>query len=510
MKRWTRIVMNGIILSTIAIAIKSLPNIDKNPNLFHMDVKEKSSEPRTQYQIQAELDHQQHTIRASETVSLKSKSSQDLDDLVFHLYPNSYNQVETMSNMLAKPDPKLIAKEIQKNPSLTKKDFLGDIEVKDVSIRGKKVTYTQEKQVLKIQLPDPIQPNEHVEVKIDFVVKIPYGFQRLHYRDDFYSITKWYPILAMYDSKTGKWDEKPYYPDGESDFSELSDYHMELKVPKEMTVAATGTEKEDINQNEKIIQVNAPNVREFVFFASPHYEKETRKVAGITVNSYYDKRNAQSREIAVNGLNMVEKALSFFNEKFGPYAYPEFDIMETRVLGVNMEYPTIIQMGDYSNKATKLSFVHELAHQWFYGMIGNDPYQNPALDEAFAVFADQYFNEYDTKGKNGFKHYLSDKNESIVRLPGVINRPLNQYGPNEYGKYIYGKGGIALIDLYYKVGEQKFDQIMKTYFEKNKFTNATFANFFDVVSQVAGKENADYIKKAFSLPDYHPTHLQKR
>ncbi|WP_143123789.1 M1 family aminopeptidase [Thermoactinomyces sp. DSM 45892] len=58
--------------------------------------------------------------------------------------------------------------------------------------------------------------------------------------------------------------------------------------------------------------------------------------------------------------------------------------------------------GGYSNKTTKLSFVHELAHQWFYGMIGNDPYENPALDEGFAVFADQYFHEYDTKGKNGF------------------------------------------------------------------------------------------------------------
>ncbi|MGE0992691.1 M1 family metallopeptidase [Bacillus sp. GMa5/2] len=498
LKKWTHMAISGSILSSISLF--SIP--------LYVDAQEKSNPmDRPKYQIEAKLDQQQQSIQASETVSFTNNYGQNLNDLVFHLYPDAYNQLETMSNMHVKPTPEMLS-EIQKQyPNVTEKDFLGDIEVTSVTIQGKKISYTQENQVLKIQLATPLQSSQRVDVKVDFTFKIPFGFQRMNYRDDFYSITKWYPILAIYDPKERTWDENPYHPDGESDYSEFSDYKMKLTVPKEMTVAATGTEKESIQQNEKIVEVNAPNVRELVFFASPHYTKETREISGVTVNSYYDKRNPLSKEIALQGLDSVEKALPFFDRKFGKYAYPEFDIMETRVSGTDMEYPTIVQLGEYSNKGANMSLVHELAHQWFYGMIGNNPYLDPALDESFTTFADIYFNEYDTKGKSGFKKSLSYSEEVIKELSGVINRPLDQYANGDYDRYVYGKGYIALIDLYYKVGEKKFDQIMKTYFEQNKFSNANFANFFEVVNQVAGKEVRDYMEEAFTKPGYHPIHL---
>ena len=90
---------------------------------------------------------------------------------------------------------------------------------------------------------------------------IPFGFQRMNYTDD---ITKWYPIIAMYNSKEKQWDGEPYHPAGNSDYSELSEYKMKFTIPKEMTVAATGTEKERIHQNEKVIQVSTSNVQGFI------------------------------------------------------------------------------------------------------------------------------------------------------------------------------------------------------------------------------------------------------
>ncbi|MHB0802041.1 M1 family metallopeptidase [Bacillus thuringiensis] len=505
-KKWTNMAIAGFMLASIFFVSTPL----------HADTQEKSNPlDRPSYQIEAKLDPQQHSIQASETVSFKNKYGQNLNDLVFHLYPDSYNKLETMSRMLPKPNPEYpewLSKIQEQYPNVTEKDFLGDIEVTNVTIRGEKVSYTQEEQVLKIPLAKSLHPNQRVDVQIDFIVKIPFGFQRMHYTDDFYSITKWYPILAMYDGKEKKWDEKPYHPNGESDYSEFSDYKMKLTVPKEMTVAATGTEKERIQQNEKIIYVNAFNVREFAFFASPHYAKETRKIAGVTVNSYYDKRNPKGKEIALDGLHTVNKAIPFFNQKFGVYAYPEFDIMETRIWGGAMEYPTIIQLGDYAKDAgeyANYALVHELAHQWFYGMMGNNSYSDPALDESFTVFADLYFQEYHTQGQSGFKKDLSRiTEEGLKELPGAINLPVDQYQPlYYYAPYVYGKGYLPLIDLYYKVGETKFDQIMKNYFEKNKFTNVTFTHFFEAVNQVVGKEMRDYMETAFTKPGYYPIHL---
>ncbi|MHB0802855.1 M1 family metallopeptidase [Bacillus thuringiensis] len=503
LKKWAMIALSGSMLTSISCVSTPL----------HADTQEKSNPmDRPNYQIEAKLDPQQKSVQASETVSFKNKYGQNLNDLIFHLYPDSYNKLETMSKMQPKPNPEYpewLLRIQQQYPNITEKDFLGDIEVTNVTIRGKKVSYTQEEQVLKIPLANSLQPNQRVDVKIDFIVKIPFGFQRMHYTDDFYSITKWYPILAMYDAKEKKWDEKPYHTVGNSDYSEFSDYTMKLTVPTEMTVAATGTEKERIYQNEKIIYVNAPNVREFAFFASPHYAKETRKIAGVTVNSYYDKRNPKGKEIALDGLHTINKAIPFFNQQFGTYMYPEFDIMETRMWGGAMEYPAVIQMADYSQNAGEYAndpLVHELAHQWFYGMIGNDSYSDPALDESFASFANLYFQEYHTQGRSGFKEKLSHLIREGFQNLGAINRPIDQYN-DDYVPYIYVVGYLPLIDLYYQVGEKKFDQIMKAYFERNKFTNATFTDFFEAVHQVAGKEMRDYMETAFTKPGYYPIHL---
>ncbi|PEF35962.1 hypothetical protein CON72_17755, partial [Bacillus wiedmannii] len=302
LKKWGNIAMSGAILSSIPFLGSPVQG----------EMKEKSpSFSRNQYQMEAELNQQQHRISAKETVSFQNKYDQALNTIVFHLYPNSYKTLKTMT---ADTTQEMITEEIKKNPTLKEEDFFGNIEIKNVTIQGKKVSYTQKDQVLKIQLDQPIQPTQQEQVQIEFEVKIPYGQERLNYKDDFYSITKWYPILAMYDSKTSEWDEKPYARIGESDYSDFSDYQMQLTVPKEMIVAATGTETESLQDNKKIVQVDAPNVREFTFFASPHYQKETRQIDGVTVNNYFDKRSPDARKLALDGVNEEEKALPFFNQ----------------------------------------------------------------------------------------------------------------------------------------------------------------------------------------------------
>ncbi|MDA1775051.1 M1 family metallopeptidase [Bacillus cereus] len=505
MKKWINIAIVGSIL--LSLSFFSAP--------LYADAKEVSNlMDKPQYQIEAELDPQQHRIQASESVSFKNKYMQNLNELVFHLYPDSYNTMETMSDIFPKPTPEVLAKMQEKYPDITAEDFLGDIEITSVTIQGEKVSYTEQEQVLKIQLAKLLQPDECVDVKIDFTVKIPFGSQRMHYRDEIYSITKWYPILAMYDPKTEKWDENPYHPYGESDYSEFSDYKMKLTVPKEMVVAATGTEKESIDQNKKIIQVDAPNVREFAFFVSPHYAKETTDIDGITLNSYYDKRK-DNKHFVLGGLNVARDKFEFFNQKFGQYVYPEFDIVETRIEGGNMEYrieggdteyPTIVQLQEYTHQSDHFALVHEIAHQWFYGMIGNNPYCDPALDEGFTIFAHYYSRRPWATGMSKFQ--LPRTDEIFTKVTGAINRPINQYSNlDDYATSIYSKGHFPLVDLYSKVGENKFDQIMKTYFEQNKFTNATFAKFFDAIDQVVGKEIRDYVEDAFTKPDYNPRHL---
>ncbi|WP_242069364.1 hypothetical protein [Paenibacillus dendritiformis] len=110
---------------------------------------------------------------------------------------------------------------------------------------------------------------------------------------------------------------------------------------------------------------------------------------GLTVEYYYynDDNDPKKTEIINQYIDEAFKAITFFSEKFGPYDYPEFRIVESHVEGVAVEFSRLIQMGLVSaqdDPENKTAFVHEIAHQWFHSIIGNDSEHESFLDEGFA------------------------------------------------------------------------------------------------------------------------------
>lgn len=465
------------------------------------------------YKINAVFDENEKVLTANETISFNNSYGKDLKDIVLHLYPDSYNSAETLPGIGGMP------------PTL-EKDQIGDITITKVLINNKSVDFTQKNQILKVNLNENLKPKEKVDIYIDFTLKLPSGNNRMGYSNDIYNFTNWYPILSIYNPKTGLWDESPFHPVGESNYSESSNYDFTIETSKNMVIASTGVDKKTtFNDNKKTLNVAAENVRDFVFIMSPKFNVVSKTVDGTKINSFYynDENAIKSKKQANKLLDVASDSIKFFSNTFGKYPFEEFDIVEADLSGGAMEYPQLIQMGhynfnpdtDYLQTFTHMPFeisstVHEIGHQWWYSVVGNNEFKESFLDESLTTYSTAYYFEkqygkyFQESAFTQFRlHLYPDK---TAGLP--INSSVDKFASwSEYSMIIYRKGPVVFEDLKQRVGEEKFVEILKTYFERYKFKNATIDGFLSIINEIAGKDIEAAIRSAINSKTYSPENL---
>lgn len=470
----------------------------------------------SEYNINLIFNEKEKTLQAVQKVNIKNDLDTELKEIVFHLYADSYNDYSGQPLFGRNPkDNKKISEEER-----------GDIQIKKVLVNDSEVRYTEDNQVLKITLKQPLKKNENIQVYIEFKLKMPKGTGRLGYTGDVYSLTNWYPILSMYDTKENKWDENPFHPIGESNYSDVANYKIDIKVPSNFVVVSTGEEMEnEKNKESKTVTLEAKDVRDFVIFMSPYYEVISKEVDGIKVNSYYIKGKESNGEVecAKQVLDIAADAVKFFNNNFGKYPYKGLDIMETYLSGGAMEYPEAIQMGKYNNGYLEMddipfileAAVHEVGHQWWYVTVGNNEFKEPFLDEALTSFSTAYyfektFGEYSPKSIAADLRYIFvdiDNNSNIKsnKISSSVDKFKEMY---EYNITIYKKGALVFEDLRKRVGEKKFIEIMQEYFKTYKFENATIDGFLKIIEEKSGKEVKMAIEKAINGEKYVPENIR--
>ncbi|MFL0252322.1 M1 family metallopeptidase [Clostridium neuense] len=454
----------------------------------------KSSLERTRYDMNLTLNDENKTITGNEVVKLKNNYGVDLKELVFHLYADSYNSKDTM------PD-------VGKKRFAVTQEELGDININSVKTSEGVKKYTQDKEVLKITLKRPLKKDEEAEVNIAFTLKIPEGKQRLGYFQNVISVTNWYPILSIYDKESGKFDENPFCPVGESNYSESSDYRVNIAVPKGMILATTGVKtSEDKSGALDKYSFEAKDNRDFDMFMSKDYKVVTSEIDGIKVNSYYFDYESSAKRM----LNLACDTIKFFDEKIGKYPFSEYNIAETYLDGGDMEYPTVTQMGNY-NKLNEnctdrdlsqfdMAIIHETLHQWWYSTVGNNEFKESFLDESLASYFTSYFMSAkfgkDTLfGISDFE--ISDDNtlQKNISQDEPLNRAVDKYSSLEqYETAIYTDAPKVIERLRQKVGDEKFIDIFKEYYKNYKFKIGTLKDFYKVVEEQCGKDTGEWLK----------------
>ncbi len=440
------------------------------------------------YEIDLKLDDGNRILSGKEKVTYFNKSDKEMKDIYFHVYPNAFSKDEAVPVMF---NDSSYAYPNGFNPSY--------IEILNVSMEGKKIKYSisgVDSTTLKLELKKPIRSDEYVKILIDFQLKIPDARDRIGYYEGLYLFGNWYPIAAVYDN-TG-WNLDPFYDIGDPFYSDSSNYQVKITLPDKYIIASTGNIiSEKIEEGKRIISIEAQSVRDFAWAASSKFKIYNKNVDGINIKGYFLNSD---RERINNAMSTVENTFKTFNEQFGKYPYESYSIVETHFPS-GMEYPELAFIPNtYFNGSKSILglegvIVHETAHQWWYGVIGNNEIDDAWLDEGLATYSKViYFEKMNGTlfGRNYYeKNILSiyENKRKSIKGKEILLKPIYEFdGWKEYDTLAYKKGAVLLDALRNKIGDRSFFAILKRYYNENKFKNVKTQDFIDAVENVTNKK----------------------
>ncbi|MFC7442987.1 M1 family aminopeptidase [Laceyella putida] len=200
------------------------------------------------------------------------------------------------------------------------------------------------------------------------------------------------------------------------------------------------------------------------------------------MNVYYAEEHAKfSQDLLQSGVDSIK----LFSEKFGAYPWPELDVVSMRGWFGGMEYPQLVMISlpDSATPAWVRSVnAHEIGHQWFYGIIGNNEYDEAWLDESFATYsAALYDKEMDQLTAEPVPGYHLSSPVSDFTAHG-------EEGIAAYYNMIYDYGSRTLNDLRKLLGDEQFYASMQAYFKEKKFGITTTKDFIRIMEETSGRE----------------------
>ncbi len=366
----------------------------------------------------------------------------------------------------------------------------GKIEIERVEVNAIRVTpeFAFARSAMRVPLLQALPPGEVVVIGISFSISVPtegdnsYGI--FAFTDNILALAHFYPLVAVYDNEG--WNIEVPLPFGDLVYADISFFIVRTTAPSMLTMIASGIEidREVIGETQRITYAAGP-MRDFYLVASPRYTTASTHVGETTVNSYAPPESAIG---AKNALDYAVTALRLFNDSFGPYPFTQFDIVTTPTVAFGVEYPgvviTNIRMYDGGSSSYPPSYlestvVHEVAHQWFYGVVGNDQLNEPWLDEALAQYATLIYMQtlYGTPGATRFRNSLEERWARVGYVDIPIGMRVRDYTDVEYGAIIYGRGPLFLCALADTMGQKTFDSFLRDYYQAYQWRIATTDGF---------------------------------
>jgi aminopeptidase N len=305
----------------------------------------------------------------------------------------------------------------------------------------------------------------------------------LAYYEDVLALAHAYPMICVYDDEG--WNEELPAQYGDIVYADMSFYIVRVSAPKDLTLVTSGRRiaSDEAGQDQTIVVASGP-ARDFFMAASPRYQELTRRVGEVTIRSYASRASAAGSQFT---LDTAADALQAFGKRVAPYPYSELDFVATPNLALGIEYPGAIALtirtyevgtqprGSADAAVLESTVAHEVAHQIFYNLVGNDQLDDPWLDEALAQYLTlQYYNDiYGGNAGQGFHAYLNSRWEKVGFAKIPIGLPVAAYQPEEYGPIVYGRGPLFVAALQEQMGAPAFDAFLQEYSESLSWDIAT-------------------------------------
>jgi hypothetical protein len=474
------------------------------------------------YKIAVRFDEGKKTIEGTELLTWTNRTPRPARTLRFHLYLNAFrnSQSSYMREALAErevavPEAGWGSVAVSRMTSGAGEDLLANsryVAPDDGNL--------EDRTVLEVDLPRPAAPGDKVLVAIEFVSHLPRLLDRTGYKGDFVFAGQWFPKVGVLEEKG--WNCHQFHHNSEF-FADFGNYDVEIDVPARLRgkVGATALlrEEREAPGGRVIEHFRQESVHDFAWTADPNFEVFNSRFAeaGLPQTVVTLLCQPEHRRQAERYLKAAREALSFFGKRYGPYPYGLLTIVDppwgAREEAGGMEYPTLITggtsllaaQGTLEGAASPEAVtIHEVAHQYFYGLLASNEAEEPWLDEGFATYAEQKF----------FAEVYRDSHPfvSVFGYP-VVLRSVAQHPPLDtqlssfdlqtrqplttswkfengrtYSRLVYAHAALTLATLERLIGPETMDRAMSDYTSRFRFEHPTTADFVACVNRAAGRD----------------------
>jgi len=438
----------------------------------------KGLEMAPRYDIDIELSPTGDILTGTANIYLYNTSSEPWSDLLFRLYP-----------------------------VLT--HYGGNMTIHRVLVNGEPTTYIYQANhtAMRLDLMDVLLPDQAVEIELAWRLMIPVWPDKTNVyalfgkSQEMLSLPLFYPALAVYQedetvsggSPSGKWWLAEGSSRGDAAFNVTSLFRVTTTLPANYVPVTSGTLITSTllgNSSARHVWVTGP-VREFILHASPVFESNFLEVYGTRITSYWLPGHEAGGQAA---LNYMAGALRIYHDLYGPYPYKDMRVAPAPLGVRGMEYPQVNLLGpllyqEYRH-SLEILVAHEVAHQWWYQSVHNDPVNEPWLDEAIAEFSVKLY--YDAlRGESGAGSLQNTRWLAPLTILNqrqrdvVINQPVDDFASSKlYESIIYAKGALFYDALYKQLGREAFLRFIQDYYQKHRYGIVQSEDWLDALNEI--------------------------
>ena len=502
------------------------------------------------YQITAQLDPVAKIVTGRVKLNWRNESPDRISELRFHLYLNAFQNEK--STFMRESGGQLRGDQMSK-------DDWGYIEIRRMQpADGPDLTQmirfihpddnnADDHTVISVALPQPVLPGATITLDIEFLSKLPKVFARTGYHEDFFMVGQWFPKIGVYEkagdryARVGGWNCHQFHATTEF-FADYGVYDVSITTPSHYIVGATGVEQsvtEDPAHHLTIHRFYQEDVHDFSWTASPRYIRIERQfdpermvtpadttaasqLLGLPPAAFRLKPvrmilliQPEHRWQADRHFRALENGLKWWGLWYGAYPYETITVVDPPhgAGGAGgMEYPTLITAGttwwpgrhEYSLETV---IIHEFGHQYWYGMVGSNEFEESWLDEGFNTYStDKILDMVYGPGYPPIQ-ILGVPVAEWLGLPRFTFGQLDRAAYLQYGKHdpvvrngwqyydgfqyainSYLRPGTLLRTLENYLGAQTTARIMRTWFERYRFHHPTSVDFEKLVNEISGRD----------------------
>ncbi len=415
------------------------------------------------YEIEIDYDQENSQITGTAIVQVPNNSEESWDVILFRLYP-----------ML--------------------EQYGGNMVILNVAVDGKPASfeYTAENTAFQIDLARTLKPDQSATVDLSWRLEIPTWsdissiYALFGNSQNMTSLPLFYPSLSVYEPGpvlgAGEWWKEMGTVRGDAAFNEISLFVVTATLPAELVPVTSGTLITTTIISENLashVWITGPS-REFVLHMSPDFESATTESYGTRITSYWLPGDESAGRAA---LRHATSSLRIYSDLYGPYPYSDMRVAPAPITYRGMEYPQVILLGVelYGRFRDKLELiaVHEMAHQWWYQLVHNDPIAAPWLDEAIAEYSMKLYMDA-LRGADDAEQLQYERWEfpvaSLVADEGdaAVGRTVFNYeNGTQYETIVYGKGALFYDAIREEIGDRRFKEFLQDYLEEHRYEIVT-------------------------------------